>query len=31
LVVARILRHHLERIGPEYPQPEEGLAGIVVE
>ena len=31
LVVARILRHHLERIDPEYPDPEEGIEGVVVE
>lgn len=31
LVVARILRHHLERIGPVYPPAEEDLAGVVVE
>lgn len=30
-VVTRILRHHLELIGPEYPPPEEGIEGIVVE
>lgn len=31
LVVARLLRHHLELIGPEYPEPEEGIDGVVVE
>jgi PPK2 family polyphosphate:nucleotide phosphotransferase len=31
LVVARILRHHLELIDPEYPPAEEGLEGVVVE
>lgn len=30
LVVAKILRHHLERIGPHYPPAEDGLDGIVV-
>jgi PPK2 family polyphosphate:nucleotide phosphotransferase len=31
LVVARILRHHLELIGPEYPPPNENIDGIVVD
>ena len=31
LVVAKILRHHLERIDPQYPSSEEGIEGIVVE
>jgi PPK2 family polyphosphate:nucleotide phosphotransferase len=31
LVVARILRHHLELIDPRYPQPEEGIVGVIVE
>ena len=30
LVVASILRHHLELIGPEYPPAREGIEGIVV-
>ncbi len=30
LVVAKILRHHLERLEPEYPDPEAGIDGIVV-
>lgn len=30
VVIARILRWHLERIDPEYPDPEEGLDDIVV-
>ena len=30
LTVARILRHTLERLDPQYPQPEEGIEGIVV-
>lgn len=30
LVVARILRHHLERIDPQYPDPEGALDGLVV-
>jgi PPK2 family polyphosphate:nucleotide phosphotransferase len=30
LVVARILRHHLEAIDPQYPQPEDGIEGVVV-
>jgi PPK2 family polyphosphate:nucleotide phosphotransferase len=30
LVVARILRDHLERIDPQYPEPEEDLDGLVV-
>jgi PPK2 family polyphosphate:nucleotide phosphotransferase len=30
LVVARILRHHLERIDPQYPPADEGIEGIVV-
>lgn len=30
LTVAKILRHHLELIDPQYPQPDEGLDGIVV-
>lgn len=31
LVVAKILRHHLERIDPDYPPAEDDLDGIVVE
>jgi PPK2 family polyphosphate:nucleotide phosphotransferase len=31
LAVARILRHHLEALDPQYPEPEEGLAGLIVE
>ena len=31
LVVAKILRHHLEHIDPEYPEPEDGIDGVVVE
>ena len=31
VIIARILRHHLERIDPEYPDPEEGLDEVVVE
>jgi PPK2 family polyphosphate:nucleotide phosphotransferase len=31
LVVASILRHHLELIGPEYPPAEDGVGGIVIE
>jgi PPK2 family polyphosphate:nucleotide phosphotransferase len=31
LVVAKILRHHLERIDPHYPPAEEGVEGTVVE
>lgn len=31
LVVAKILRHHLERIDPQYPPAEEGIEGLVVE
>ena len=31
LVVAQILRHHLTAIDPQYPEPEEGIAGVVVE
>jgi PPK2 family polyphosphate:nucleotide phosphotransferase len=30
LTVARILRHTLERIDPQYPKPEEGIEGLVV-
>jgi PPK2 family polyphosphate:nucleotide phosphotransferase len=30
LAVARILRHHLELLDPQYPQPEEGIEGLVV-
>jgi PPK2 family polyphosphate:nucleotide phosphotransferase len=30
LAVARILRHHLELLDPHYPEPEEGIEGIVV-
>ncbi|MFN3254260.1 MAG: PPK2 family polyphosphate kinase [Ilumatobacter sp.] len=29
--IARILRHHLERIDPQYPEPEAGLDDIVIE
>lgn len=31
LAVARILRHHLERIDPQYPPAEDGVVGLVVE
>ncbi|MDH5522174.1 MAG: polyphosphate kinase 2 family protein [Acidimicrobiia bacterium] len=31
LVVAKILRHHLERIDPHYPPAEEGIEGLIVE
>jgi polyphosphate kinase 2 (PPK2 family) len=31
LVVARILRHTLERLDPHYPEPEEGIEGVIVE
>lgn len=31
LVVARILRHTLEQLDPQYPPPEQGLDGLVVE
>ena len=31
MVVASILRHHLELIGPEYPPAEDGVEGIVIE
>ncbi len=31
LTVARILRHTLERLDPQYPKPEEGIEGLVVE
>ncbi len=31
LVVAQILRHHLEMIDPQYPDAEEGIEGVVVE
>jgi PPK2 family polyphosphate:nucleotide phosphotransferase len=30
LAVARILRHHLERLDPQFPEPEEGVEGLVV-
>jgi PPK2 family polyphosphate:nucleotide phosphotransferase len=30
LAVARILRHHLELLDPRYPEPEEGIDGLVV-
>lgn len=30
LVVARIIRHHLERLGPQWPPAEEGVDGLVV-
>jgi PPK2 family polyphosphate:nucleotide phosphotransferase len=30
LAVARILRHHVEALDPRYPDPEEGLEGLVV-
>jgi len=29
--IARILRHHLEQINPQYPKPEEGLDQIVID
>jgi PPK2 family polyphosphate:nucleotide phosphotransferase len=31
LAVARILRHHLAQLDPQYPEPEEGIAGLIVE
>ena len=31
LTVARILRHTLERLDPHYPEPEEGIEGLIVE
>lgn len=31
LVVARIVRHTLEEIDPQYPEPEEGIEGLVVQ
>ncbi len=31
LVVAKILRHHLDAIDPQYPPPEEGIDDVVVE
>jgi PPK2 family polyphosphate:nucleotide phosphotransferase len=31
LVVAKIVHHHMARIDPQYPPPEEGIEGIVVE
>jgi PPK2 family polyphosphate:nucleotide phosphotransferase len=31
LTVARILRHTLERLDPQYPEPEEGIEGLTVE
>jgi len=31
LIVAKIVRHHLERIGPEYPPAEDDVEGLVVE
>lgn len=30
LVIARILRHHLEELDPQYPEPEQHIDGIVV-
>jgi PPK2 family polyphosphate:nucleotide phosphotransferase len=30
LAVARILRHHLEQLDPQFPEPEEGVEGLVV-
>jgi polyphosphate kinase 2 (PPK2 family) len=30
LTVARILRHTLERLDPQYPEPEKGIEGVVV-
>jgi PPK2 family polyphosphate:nucleotide phosphotransferase len=30
LAVAHVLRHHLERLDPQYPEPEEGIEGLVV-
>jgi len=30
LAVARILRHHLEQLDPRFPDPDDGLAGLVV-
>ncbi len=29
--IARILRHHLEQIDPQYPEPEDGIADIVLD
>ena len=31
LTVARILRHTLERLDPQYPEPEPGIEGLVVD
>ncbi len=31
LVVAKILRHHLERIDPKYPAPDDEIEGVIVE
>jgi hypothetical protein len=31
LAVAKILLHHLKRIDPKLPEPEEGIDGLVVE
>ena len=30
LAVAHVLRHHLEQLDPQYPEPEEGIEGLVV-
>jgi PPK2 family polyphosphate:nucleotide phosphotransferase len=30
LAVAHVLRHHLEQLDPRYPEPEEGIEGLVV-
>ncbi len=30
LVVARVLRHHLEHLDPEFPEPEQGIEGVIV-
>ena len=30
LTVARILRHTLERLDPQFPEPEQGIEGVVV-
>ena len=31
LIVAKIIRHHLEQIDPTWPAPEEGIDGLIVE
>ena len=30
LAVAHVLRHHLAQLDPQYPEPEEGIEGLVV-